>query len=129
MCVRLALNVSKSVIPWNSPIGCLMFLEPGVFHGGPVLSVNYFATQRSDFSSYIYQDLPECHARKSGDEWQLVAKRRQIPSWFTKAKPGRAGFFTSLPHLLQNSDLRRTSLLTRRQVCSIVCKTVLHEVK
>ncbi|MGH7183537.1 MAG: IS1 family transposase, partial [Nitrospiraceae bacterium] len=39
----------------------------------------------------IHEDLPGCPARKSGDEWQLVAKRRLIPSWFTKAPPGRAG--------------------------------------
>ena len=41
----------------------------------------------------IYQDLPGCPARKSGEEWQPVAKRRHIPSWFTKAPPGRAGLF------------------------------------
>ena len=41
-----------------------------------------------------HEDLPGCPARKSGEEWQPIAKRRQIPSWFTKAPPGRAGFFT-----------------------------------
>ena len=42
----------------------------------------------------FHEDLPFLPARKSGEEWQLVVKRRYIPSWFTKALPGRAGFFT-----------------------------------
>ena len=42
----------------------------------------------------VHEDLPFLPARKSGEEWQPIAKRRQIPSWFTKAPPGRAGFFT-----------------------------------
>ncbi len=43
----------------------------------------------------IHEDLPGCPARKSGEEWQPVAKRRREPSWFTKAPPGRAGLFTA----------------------------------
>jgi hypothetical protein len=50
-----------------------------------------------DYDFALHEDLPGCPARKSGEEWQPVAKRRQIPSWFTKAPPGRAGFFTLLP--------------------------------
>ncbi len=45
-------------------------------------------------AAHLHEDLPGCPARKSGEEWQPVTKRRQIPSWFTKAPPGRAGFFT-----------------------------------
>ena len=42
----------------------------------------------------IHEDLPGYPARKSGEEWQPVAKRRKEPSWFTNAPPGRAGLFT-----------------------------------
>ena len=52
-------------------------------------------TDALDVEILAHQDLPGCPARKSGEEWQLVAKRRRIPSWFTKAPPGRAGLFTS----------------------------------
>ena len=53
--------------------------------------------------SGLHQDLPGCPARKSGEEWQPVAKRRHIPSWFTKAPPGRAGFFTG-PRVWDNRN-------------------------
>ena len=43
----------------------------------------------------VHEDLPGCPARKSGEEWQPVAKRRKEPSWFPKAPPGRAGLFTA----------------------------------
>ena len=42
----------------------------------------------------FHEDLPGYPARKSGEEWQPVAKRRKEPSWFPKAPPGRAGLFT-----------------------------------
>ena len=44
----------------------------------------------------VHEDLPGCPARKSGEEWQPVAKCRKEPSWFTKAPPERAGLFTDL---------------------------------
>ena len=55
-------------------------------------------------TSELHEDLPGCPARKSGEEWQPVAKRRQTPSWFTKAPPGRAGFFTG-PHVRDKPGL------------------------
>ena len=57
----------------------------------------------SSFS--LHQNLPGCPARKSGEEWQPVAKRRHIPSWFTKAPPGRAGFFTLFSPALEGCSL------------------------
>ena len=48
-----------------------------------------------------YETCQECPARKSGDEWQPGAKRRSRTSWFSKALPGRAGFF-SVPGMLNS---------------------------
>jgi len=39
----------------------------------------------------LHEDLPGCPARKSGEKWQPVAKRRKIPSWFTKIPAWKGG--------------------------------------
>ena len=62
--------------------------QPAAYLGQPLVP-------GGDSQADLHEDLPGCPARKSGEEWQPIAKRRQIPSWLTKAPPGRAGFFTT----------------------------------
>ena len=84
--------MSGSVSRWMVGLGlCIPALAQGLMTEGSAQALRPIKEMRGNCD---HEDLPGCPARKSGEEWQPVAKRRQIPSWFTKAPPGRAGFFT-----------------------------------
>jgi len=94
---------ARSITEWEMP-AILVLGVSAASVGGSAPAHRYcmdkHSTDHGDACSPIHLGL--AYSRRSArmprseerEEWQPVAKRRKVPSWFTNAPPGRAGFFT-----------------------------------